>query len=283
VPEGYRVRARAGYYAPKPPPIRPTLEFTVMNESNQLLDIAVGDLEILEDGVAQKVDTFQEAVEPVSIVMAIDASGSTVKSADAMREAARRFVSAVRPEDSLALITFADRPVFAHTLGKNRQFSFDAIDDYKPYGGTALYDALYNSLMTLKGVQGRRAIVVLTDGRDEDNPGTGPGSEHSFDDVLNVLRTVEATVFPIGLGTRTQRDFLEQLATVSGGQAYFPTDVTELDEQYRNVIDTLRRRYVLSYTSSNSAHDGSWRNVEIRSRIDGLKIATRGGYFAPQQ
>ena len=101
--------------------------------------------------------------------------------------------------------------------------------------------------------------------------------------MLKVLRTVDATVFPIGLGTRTQRDFLEQLATVSGGQAYFPTDVTALDEQYRSVIDTLRRRYVLSYTSSNSAHDGTWRNVEIRSRIDGLKIATRGGYFAPHQ
>jgi len=237
----------------------------------------------MEDGVVQKVDTFQEAVEPVSIVMAIDASGSMVKSADSMREAARKFVSAVRPEDSLALITFADRPVFAHVLGKNRQFTFDAIENYKPYGGTALYDALYNSLMTLKGVQGRRAIVVLTDGRDEDNPGTGPGSEHSFDDVLNVLRTVDATVFPIALGTRTQRELLEQLADVSGGQAYFPTDITMLDEQYRSVIDNLRRRYVLSYTSSNSSHDGSWRNVEIRSRLSGLRIATRGGYFAPAE
>jgi hypothetical protein len=93
------------------------LEFTVMNASQEYLDIAPEDLEIVEDGVVQKVDTFQEAVEPVSMVMAIDSSGSMVKSTDAVKQAARDFVAAVRPEDSLALITFADNPVFAHMLG----------------------------------------------------------------------------------------------------------------------------------------------------------------------
>ena len=189
----------------------------------------------------------------------------------------------MRPEDSLALITFADHPTFAHVLGTTRQFTLDAIDSYKPAGGTALYDALYNSLMTLNKVPGRLAVVVLTDGRDEDNPGTGPGSEHSFDDVLKVLRTVNAAIFPIGLGARVQRDVLEQLAAESGGQAYFPADVSVLEQQYRGVIENLRRRYVINYTSSNSTHDGSWRTVEIRSRISGLQIATRGGYFAPAQ
>ncbi|HKY23345.1 MAG TPA: VWA domain-containing protein [Vicinamibacterales bacterium] len=283
VPEGYRVRTRAGYFAPRPPPIRPTLEFTVMNSSHEYLDVAAGDLEVVEDGVVQKVETFQEAVEPVSIVMAIDESGSMVKSAEAVRQAARDFVAAVRPEDSLALITFADNPVFAHMLGTDRRFTFDAIDNYKPAGGTALYDALYNSLMTLNKVPGRLAVVVLSDGRDENNPGTGPGSEHSFEDVLKLLRNVNASIFPIGLGARVQRDFLEKLAKESGGQAYFPADVAGLAEQYKGVVENLRRRYVLSYTSSNSKHDGSWRTVEIKSRLTGLQISTRGGYFAPAQ
>jgi len=283
VPEGYQVRTRPGYFAPSPPPIRPTLEFTVTNESEEYLDIAPGDLEIVEDGVVQKVDTFQEAVEPVSMVMAIDASGSMVKSVDTVRQAARGFVAAVRPQDSLALITFADRPSFAHMLGTTRQFTLDAIDTYKAAGGTALYDALYNALLTLKSTAGRRAVVVLTDGRDEDNPGTGPGSEHTFDEVLKLMRTVDAAIFPIGLGTRVDRDVLEKLATQSGGQAYFPSDVSLLDQQYRSVIENLRRRYVLSYTSSNSTHDGTWRAVEIKSRIAGLRIVTRGGYFAPEQ
>jgi VWFA-related protein len=283
VPDGYQVRTRPGYFAPSPPPIRPTLEFTVTNDSEEYLDIAPGDLEIVEDGVVQKVDTFQEAVEPVSMVMAIDASGSMVKTVDTVRMAARRFVAAVRPQDSLALITFADRPSFAHMLGTNRQFTVDAIDSYKAFGGTALYDALYNALLTLKSTPGRRAVVVLTDGRDENNPGTGPGSEHTFDDVLKMIRTVDAAVFPIALGTRVDRDILQKLAAESGGQAYFPADVSMLDQPYRSVIENLRRRYVLSYTSSNSTHDGTWRVVEIRSRIAGLRIATRGGYFAPEQ
>ena len=283
VPGDYIVRTRAGYFAPSPPPIRPTLEFTVMNSSHEYLDFAPDDLEVVEDGVVQKVETFQEAVEPVSMVMAIDESGSMVKSADAVRQAARDFVAAVRPEDSLALITFADHPIFAHMLGTTRQFTLDAIENYKPAGGTALYDALYNSLLTLNQVPGRHAVVVLTDGRDEDNPGTGPGSEHSFDEVLKLLRSVNAAIFPIGLGARVQRDVLEKLAAESGGQAYYPADASALEGPYKSVIENLRRRYVIIYTSSNSKHDGTWRTVEIRSRIGGLQIATSRGYFAPAQ
>ncbi len=281
VPEGYRVRTRAGYFAPSPPPIRPALEFTVTDDSHAFVDITADDLEVVEDGVVQKVDTFQEAVDPVSMVMALDSSGSMKKSAAAVQEAARDFVLAVRPEDSLALITFADVPKFAHVLATNRQWSLDAIDKYVPLGGTALYDALFNSLMTLKGVAGRHAVVVLTDGKDENNPGTAPGSEHTLDEVLKLVKSVNATVFPIGLGTKVERPVLERLAAVSGGEALFPTDVTLLDAQYHRVIENLRRRYVLSYTSTNSSHDGSWRSVEIRSRTRDLVVATLGGYFAP--
>ena len=283
VPDGYRVRTRAGYFAPSPPPIRPALEFTVTDDSHAFVDVTAGDLEVVEDGVPQTVDTFQEAVDPVAIVMALDSSGSMKKSAEEVQRAARDFVLAVRPEDSLALITFADTPKFAHVLATNRQWSLDAIDKYVPLGGTALYDALWNSLMTLKSAPARRAVVVLTDGKDENNPGTAPGSEHTLDDVLKLLKTVNATIFPIGLGTKVERPVLEKLAEVSGGEASFPTDVTLLDAQYRRVIENLRRRYVLSYTSTNSTHDGGWRNVEIRSRTKGLVVATLGGYFAPEQ
>jgi VWFA-related protein len=281
VPEGYRVRTRSGYFAPAPAPIRPTLEFTVTDNERHFVDVTADDLEVVEDGVAQSVDTFQEAVDPVSIVMALDSSGSMKKSAEAVQRAAREFVLAVRPEDSLALITFADKPLFAHVLASNRQWSLDAIDKYQPNGGTALYDALYNSLLHLKGVPGRHAIVVLTDGKDENNPGTAPGSEHTLDDVLKLLKTVGATIFPIGLGTKVEVPVLEKLATASGGEAYFPTDVSLLDAQYRRVVENLRRRYVLSYTSSNVDHDGEWRSVEIRTRATGLTVASGGGYFAP--
>src|SRR5207344_423709 len=100
-----------------PAPIRPSLEFRVTDAAREFVDIAAEDLEVLEDGVAQKVDTFQEAVDPVSIILDLDASGSMKKSAPDVQAAARDFVAAVRPEDNLSLITFADNVVIAHTLG----------------------------------------------------------------------------------------------------------------------------------------------------------------------
>jgi VWFA-related protein len=283
VPEGYRVRTRAGYFAPAPPPIRPAIEFTVTDRSHDYVDITLDDVEVLEDGMVQTVDTFQEAVDPVSIVMALDSSGSMKKSEEIVRETARDFVLAVRPEDSLGLITFNDTPLFAHTLATNRQWTLDAIDKYSAAGGTALYDALWNSLQHLKTVPGRRAVVVLTDGRDENNPGTAPGSTHTLGEVLQLVRQVGATIFAIGLGTKVEPTVLERLATESGGRAYFPSDASHLGDQFRGIVEDLRRYYLLSYTSTNTAHDGAWRSVEIRPRKAGFVVATRGGYFAPDR
>src|SRR6185503_15164875 len=108
-----------------------------------------------ENGAAQTIDTFQEAVDPVSIVLALDASGSMKKSADAVRQAARDFVQSVKPEDSLSLIMFADKPVVAHDLSADRKLSTDAIDKYEALGGTALYDALWDALTSLRDTKSR--------------------------------------------------------------------------------------------------------------------------------
>ena len=283
VPDGYRVRTRSGYFAPKPPAIHAALEFTATDPAHGFVNVSADQLELIEDGVEQKIDTFQEAVDPVSIVMAIDASGSMKKSEEAVQQSAREFVSVVRPEDSLATIMFADRPVFVHTLATNRQWPLDAIAKYKADGGTALYDALWNSLMHLKGVPGRHAVVVLTDGRDEDNPGTGPGSQHSFDEVLQLLKSGGAIMFPIGLGTKVDRKTLERLASESGGEALFPENVFTLSAQFGRVVENLRRRFVVGYTSTNSSHDGAWRSVEIRTKQEHLVVSTRGGYLAPDK
>jgi VWFA-related protein len=277
------VKTRPGYFAPAPPPIRPEVEFTITDADRHFVDVTADDLEVTEDGVPQQVDTFHEAVDPVSIVMAIDASGSMKPSADAVKQAAHEFVEAVRPEDKLALITFADQPLFAHVLSTERQWSFDAIDQYKAAGGTALYDALWNSLMHLKGTAGRRAVVVLTDGRDENNPGTAPGSLHTRDEVLDLVRTSGAAVYCIGLGTKVDRELLETFAARSGGEAAFPSDITDLAGVYHRVVESLRRRYVISYTSSHTQHDGSWRDVTIQPGRRNLVVSSAGGYFAPDR
>ena len=89
-----------GYFAPKPPPVRPSIEFTLNDTSQSSADMTIDDLEVVEDGVAQPLEAFQEAATPVSIVFALDASGSMKKATEAMKAAARSFVEQVRPEDA---------------------------------------------------------------------------------------------------------------------------------------------------------------------------------------
>lgn len=277
------VKARPGYFAPPPPPVRPALEFTAMDLQSRFLEVTKDDLIVLEDGVEQKIDTFQEATTPVTMVLALDQSGSMKKSADKVVEAAASFVEALRPEDWLGVITFADRSLVAHGMTQERQSTLQAIASYRADGGTALYDALCDSVLMLKQYKGRKAIVILTDGRDEDNPGTGPGSTRSWEQALGLVREVEVTVFAVGLGTKIDPDRLAALGAVSGGQAYFPMEVSELPTQYERIVDNLRHRYIIGYTSTNSSRDGKWRAVEIRARSSGIVISSRHGYFAPER
>ena len=278
-----RVRARPGYFAPRPPPVRPSIEFTLKDLTRELVDVTIDDLEVVEDGVSQQLEAFQEAVTPVSIVFALDASGSMKKATEDVKTAAKTFVQNVRPEDALALILFANKSAFAHDLTTRRDWSVEAIDKYVANGGTALYDAAFDALTRLRGIEGRRVVVLMTDGRDENNPGTAPGSIHTYPQVLERLKTVDATIFTVGLGAKIDAKKLEELATISGGEAYFPQDVTSLSRDFNRILETLRRRYVISYTSTNSTRDGAFRKVEIRSKKEGVAVLSRGGYNAPDK
>lgn len=277
----HTVRVRPGYFAPAPPPIKPTIEMTIRDTTRQLVDIGADDLQVFEDGVEQKIEVFQESVAPLSAVLLLDSSGSMRRDVETVIAAARGFVEALPRQDKLALAMFADKVDLAHDLTTLRQWTLDAIDKYKANGGTALYDGLIVALDQLKKVEGRRVIIVLSDGRDEDNPGTGPGSTHTFDEVLAAVKSTRATIFPIGLGPNVDREKLEQIAALSGGEAYFPEQVSMLAGDYRRILENLRRRYMISYTSTNKAYDGAWRDVEIRAKRPGLVIESAGGYKAP--
>ena len=280
----FSVRARTGYFAPKPAPIRGSLEFTALDPSGRYLDLTSDDLEVLEDGDPQHIDTFQEAVQPVSIVLALDASGSMRKAEAQVVESARDFVSALRAEDALALVIFADRSLFVHDLSTRREYTLEGIDSYKAAGGTALYDALGDAFTRLSRTEGRRAIVVMTDGRDENNAGNGPGSYRRLETVRALLKQGTATVFAIGLGTKMDAPLLRQLTDVSGGLALFPSQVEELPSEFRRIVEDLRRRYIVAFTSSHPQHDGSWRKVTVRvKRAPDATIRSVGGYFAPDK
>jgi Ca-activated chloride channel family protein len=277
------IRTRDGYFAPAPAPVRPSIEFTVTDANRHPILLGRDDVEVAEDGVAQTVESIQEAVTPVTIVMALDQSGSMRRVADMVQQAALSFIDAVRPEDRLGVVRFHDTASLATDVTLSRILPRAAVEEYVAAGGTALYDAVGLSLDRLATVEGRRAIVVLTDGRDENNPGTAPGSRRTLDQVLQRLREVDVAVFAIGLGPTVDRVTLERLAEASGGEAYFPATVDDLAADYGRVVEDLRRRYVISYTSTNAARDGSWRSVTLAGRREGLVFRSRGGYQAPNR
>jgi VWFA-related protein len=279
----FRVRARTGYMAPVSPPVRASMEFTGVGAGQTPLSLTREELTVLEDGVPQTIDVFHEAVLPVTLMLALDASGSMKRSAAQAQDAARAFITAMRPEDELGMIQFASKSNFVHLPTKRRDYSMEAIDAYIADGGTALYDALFDSLAALATVPGRRAVVVVTDGRDENADSTGPGSLRTWEDVLAKLQQTEAAVYAVGIGSRVDQERLRQLASRSGGAAFFPSDAATLSADYHKILDELRRRYVIGYESSNRSRDGRWRSVVIRTRQDGVEIRSRGGYFAPAQ
>jgi VWFA-related protein len=278
-----RVRARDGYTAPMAPPVRASFEFGAVGTGEQAPRITLDDIQILEDGVQQKADTFHEVALPVTIMLALDSSGSMVRSAERAQEAARGFVMAARPEDQIGMILFADKSEYVHSPTERRDWSLQAIDAYKAVGGTALYDAMYDSLAQLEGVKGRRVVVVVTDGRDENAASNGPGSLRTWEDVLRKLQQIDAAVYAVGIGSRVDRQTLQELADRSGGGAYFPSDVTALAGDYQRILDELRRRYVVGYESTNRTRNGQWRKVQIRARVPDVTVRSRDGYFAPAQ
>jgi len=280
---GLTVRARAGYNAPKAPPVHPVIEFAAVGASQLPASVTRDDLEVIEDGVEQEIQTFEEAVDPVTVVLALDASGSMKKAALQAQEAAREFVDALRPEDRIAMVSFADKSVLVHGPTDQRDQTLKAIDSYVAAGGTALNDALYDSLSQVAKAEGRRAVVVVTDGRDENAASTGPGSVQSWDDVLQELAKTDATVYAIGIGTNVDKARLQTLADKSGGAAYFPADASTLAASYQKIVDELRRRYVIGYESTNGQRDGRWRKLDIRTRDGAVVIRSRGGYYAPAE
>ena len=100
-------------------------------------------------------------------------------------------------------------------------------------------------------------------------------------DVLDVLRESNTTVYAIALGTNVDRESLERITAMSGGAASFPVDATALEGEFRRVVEDLRRRYLLAYTSTNSKRDGAWREVQLSTTTPGVTIRSAGGFHAP--
>lgn len=247
-----------------------------------------------EDGVPQTIASFAPARLPITIAVLVDTSSSMRLGdrIDFARRGAETFLGAVAPEDRLVVLSFDDTIKGEREPTTDRKTLKQRIEALVPGGGTALYDALFQTAETLTGIEGRRAIVLLSDGRDQALKENEPGSLHLFEEALERVQRSDAAVYAIGLGPRLDqemdlekrhslKDLLSILATQTGGRVYLPQRPGILDDVYRQVAADLKDQYLLAYSSSNTARDGRWRAIGVTVADPSLKVTARAGYFAP--
>jgi VWFA-related protein len=154
----------------------------------------------------------------------------------------------------------------------------------KPDGYTALYDAIGTYLQSAANQNGEKILIMYTDGGDT-------RSSLMLTDVIDLLKSADATVYTIGYLEHQsssqkleQRMLLQRFAALTGGQAFFPTSVKEVDKMYEKIQREIAARYSIGYTSTDLRTDGLWRAVDVRLKrkdLKGAKLRTRSGYFAP--
>jgi VWFA-related protein len=199
--------------------------------------------------------------------------------------AALAFIAASNPGDEFFVVNFNEDVSLG--LPSSTAFTGDIVRLRgalltAPAGLTALYDALALGIEHVRrGTRDRKALVVLSDGADN-------ASRRELDDVLLLARQSGATIYTIGAYDETNLDrnprVLRRIADVSGGRAYFPRALTDLDQVWRDIAGGIRSQYTIGFHSSNPARDGRFRKVRIaagRGAMRGLRVTTRDGYMAP--
>jgi len=235
-----------------------------------------GDFRIFEDGVEQSIARFELVRDlPIHAGVLIDNSGSMHGSLEAAQRAALTFFGqAITPRDHAALITFNKFPHLAVKLTNNLQTLGGGLAGLTAEGETALYDSVIFGLYYFAGLKGQRALLVLSDGKDE-------ASRFSFEETLEYARRAGVTVYAIALGLRETdaRRKLTALAEETGGRSFFVGDAADLEEIYRSIERELRSQYLIAYQSTNTADDRDFREVELKVARPGVKVQTISGYY----
>jgi Ca-activated chloride channel family protein len=236
--------------------------------------LAPGRFSVREDGQRQDLVRCERVGDlPVHVAVLLDTSESMAASLDLARAAVQRFfTTAIKPRDRAALITFNDHPNLAVKFSHDQAALANGLAGLKAERGTALYDTLVYAFYYFNGIGGQRAILLATDGRDED-------SRFSFEEVLESARRTGVAVYAIGLGEKVEKRKLTRLAEETGGRAFFLQDAGELAAIYATLEEELRSRYLLAYQSRNNGTDTAFRTVEVKVDAPGAEVKAPRGYY----
>ncbi len=249
----------------------------VYRRGRPLAGMEQGQFRLFEDGVEQELVRFEAPSEqPFHVVLVVDASESMEHRLDSARDAAMRFARrGMREQDRVAIVIFRHRPELAVGFTNYLEKLRAGFRGLQPMGSTSLYDALAFGLGLFNGIDGKKALLVFTDGRDE-------GSRLDFEAAMRIARSADVLVYPVGLTSATGRDArrrLEELAAETGGRAFFIGGLAALVPIYGSIAKDLGLRYLLAYQSSNAVPAGPFREIEIRTLDPELEVRSMKGYF----
>jgi Ca-activated chloride channel homolog len=249
-------------------------------------DLKKDNFQLREDGKEQKISVFdRESALPLSIVLAIDTSLSTRKDLPLELASARRFVHAIlRPVDALSLYQFSEIVSEVTSFTSDLQRIDHAIDRIHVGSATALYDALYLGAQALEPRQGRKVMVVITDGGDT-------MSKVNYKEAVRAAQQAEAilySVIVVPIEASAGRDIggehaLIQLSEDTGGRYFYASSLPQLDAAFRQISDELRMQYLLAYYPSQKLSDSDFRRIEVS--VNGVpgsgsfNVRHRTGYY----
>jgi VWFA-related protein len=255
------------------------------NHGKTVTGLTAEDFHISEDGREQKVKIFQPEDSPATVGLVIDNSGSMGNKRAEVVTAALAFANASHPDDEIFIVDFNQRAWLA--LPDSMAFTGDpnelrkALLATRVEGTTALYDALHLALDHLKGgTLQRKALVLISDGADN-------ASSTTFETIQHMAEQSSATIFCVGIYDPFERDrdpgTLKKLAKLTGGEAFFPHEASDLRDIWPKIAGSIRGQYTIGYLSDNNARDGAYRKVKIAAfdkRGKPLEVRTRSGYVA---
>ena len=234
---------------------------------------------VFENGKQQKISSFNFASNlPIAVGMLLDHSGSMKPRIGAARQAATEFFhNILRPTDRAFFGPFAfDAKNLAPFTSDINALDAQVTGSPEAEGGTSLYDAIVTGLYRFRTIQGRKALVVITDGEDTT-------SRLSYDDMLMYARAARVPLYFIGVsmgfGDLSGVNKMKALAAETGGVAYFIKDVKQLKETYSQLEKDLRSQYLVSYYSESTKKDTAYRTVEVKVSLADAKVRTIRGFI----
>jgi len=243
------------------------------------------DFQVLEDGVPQNISIFDRESElPLSIVLAIDTSESTRRDMRLEVQSAKKFVhSILRAQDRLSIFQISEDVLQLTRFTADTKSIERGIDDLQKGAGTSLYDAIYLGADALLDRQGRKVLVLITDGGDTT-------SATSYSNALRRAEEAEALVYSIiivPVAAEAGRNIggehaLIQLSKDTGGKYYYAESIEQLDQAFRQLSEELRTQYLIAYYPNRRVSDSPFRriSVELKNKDNsGLQVRHRAGYY----